>query len=183
MSVPGTYPHRAAILRPPVASASTSASTILSRASTSRLTPVPEIHNTQSYQSNQSTTEATILQLEPNGSLRITDKTARYVIKGSDVGSATIKMWGNPVPQFTRDVRVITQTHIGKTSEIRLEMYEDEALTTPANTIYMSRFTRPPFGVCGSARETIVSRTNPSQKIVDIHHISYDGDVIVSTIY
>ena len=182
MSVPGTYPHRAAILRPPVASAST----ILSRASTSRLTPVPEIHNTQSYQSNQSnqsTTEATILQLEPNGSLRITDKTARYVIKGTDVGSATIKMWGNPVPQFTRDVRVITQTHAGKTSEIRLEMYEDEALTTPANTIYMSRFTRPPFGVCGSARETIVSRTNPSQKIVDIHHISYDGDVIVSTIY
>jgi len=181
MSVPGTYPHRAAILRPPVASASSSASAsaVLSRASASasRLTPVPEvIQNTQN-------TEATILQLEPNASLRITDKTARYVIKGTDVGTATIKIWGNPVPQFTRDVRVITQTHPGKTSEIRLEMYEDEALTTPSNTIYMSRFTRPPFGVCGSPRETIVSRSNPSQKIVDIHHISYDGDVIVSTIY
>jgi len=175
MSVPGTYPHRAAILRPPVASASASSATV-SRASRSVPVTVPEHHQ-------QSEEGATILELEPNGSLRITNKTARYVVKATDCGTATIKIWGNPVPQFSRDIRVITQTHPGKTSEIKLEMYEDEALTVPANTIYMSRFTRPPFGVCGSSRETIVSRSNPSQKIVDIHHISYDGDVIVSTIY
>lgn len=169
MSVPGTYPHRVAILRPPMSSAPS----VHSVPTTSSIVPTP----------TPTSTPPILRLLEPNGCLEIKDTAPRYLIKATDVGNSTIKLWANSMAQFPRDIRIITQTHPTHSSIINLEVYEDKELTIPASTIYMSKFSRPPYGVCGSIRETILSRVNPSQKIVDIHHISYDGDVIVSTIY